>query len=80
MSKKTIVISEADRKELLGLYRKAQTTPIIGFSCRDMIEGKDFASLAWGEVRAKMDELGQKYGFNPKEMKGIDGQTGEVLL
>jgi hypothetical protein len=74
-----IVLSEEDRKELAKLYEDAQTTPVIGFSVKDMIEGRDWASLAWDRVRDKMDELGQKYGFDPKKVR-INKETGEVFL
>jgi hypothetical protein len=31
-------------------------------------------------VREKMEQLGKKYGFDPKQMKGISPKTGEVTL
>lgn len=43
-----------------------------------MIGGRDLASLAWDQVRAKMDELGKKYGYNPKTVQ-INQETGEVF-
>lgn len=74
---KEIVLSEEDRKELVKLYEEAKTTPVIGFSVQQMIEGRDFASLAWDRVRRKMDELGRKYGYDPTKVK-INKRTGEV--
>lgn len=44
-----------------------------------MIEGRDWPSLAWNDVRRKMDELGKKYGFDPSKM-GINAETGEVVI
>lgn len=75
-----IILNEEDRKALTELYAEARTTPVVALSVADMIAGKDWASQAWDRVREKMDELGLKYGFDPKKMKGIDGETGEVLL
>lgn len=79
-SDKKIILSEEDRKTIVELYAKARTTPVMALSCADMIAGKDWASQAWDRAREKMDELGVKYGFDPKKMKGIDGKTGEVRL
>jgi len=73
-----IKLSEEDRKQLVELYEEAQRTPMIGFSTSQMIEGRDLASLAWDRVRSKMDELGKKYGFDPRKIKGIK-KTGEVI-
>lgn len=75
-----IFLSEEDRKELVELYKRAQHTPVIGFSCQQMLEGKDLASLSWTDVRNKMAELGKKYGFDPTKMKGIASETGEVFV
>jgi len=71
-------LDEKDLEELVKLYRTAQTTPVMALSSKDMIEGRDWASIAWNEVRHKMDEFGKKYGFNPETIKGIDFKTGEV--
>lgn len=80
MTEKIIKLSEEDRKELADLYHTAQTTPVIALTCQDMLEGRDWATLAWNDVRKKMDELGKKYGFDPRKMKGIDSKSGEVHL
>jgi len=69
-----IKLSEEDRQELVKLYARARTTPVIKMSTL----GPSWADQAWDDVRRKMDELGKKYGFNPKEMKGINPKTGEV--
>lgn len=71
-----IKLSEEDRAELVKLYETAQTTPMIRLS----MGSKDWAAQAWDRVREKMDELGKKYGFNPKSMRGIDKKTGEVTF
>lgn len=34
-------------------------------SVQDGLDGKDWATLAWNEVRDYMDELGKKYGYDP---------------
>lgn len=68
----TIVLSEEDRVELVDLYQKAQTTPAI------LLFGKyDLSKEAWDAVRDKMDELGGKYGFDPRTCP-INQETGEV--
>jgi len=77
---KKIVLSEEDRKALAELYHRAETTPMIAMTSDDMLHGRDWASRAWDEVRAKMDELGKKYGFDPRTMKGISSKTGEVSV
>ena len=77
---KRIQLSEEDRQKLVKMYCDAQRTPVIGFSTLDMIEGRDLASLAWDRLRGEIDALGKKYGFDPKKMKGIHSQTGEVLI
>ncbi len=73
MSEK-IILSEEDRKELAELYKQAQTTPAI------LLFGKyDLAADAWGRVRSKMEEFGDKYDFDPGGIKGINQETGEVI-
>ena len=52
---------------------------MIALSTKAILEGRDWASMAWDDVRHKMDELGKKYGFDPKLMKGINFKTGEVI-
>lgn len=72
----TIVLSEEDRKELVELYRKAQTTPVIALSTEDMMAGRTWSAMAWDKVRERMKELGKKYGYDPTSP--IDPETGEV--
>ena len=72
-----IVLSEEDRKDLVELYQTAQTTPAIAMSSEDMMRGRTWAAMAWDEVRNKMDELGEKYGFDPRTSP-INKETGEV--
>ena len=69
-------LSEEDRLEILKLYRDAETTPVITMA----VDQPSFAESAWKRVREKMQELGEKYGFDPEKMKGIDPETGEILL
>jgi hypothetical protein len=80
MDKKTIILSKEDKEKLNTLYKNAQNTPILALSSDDALKGKDFATIAWNEVRYFMDALGLKYTFNPKTIIGIDGETGEVLI
>lgn len=66
-------ISPEDAAELTKLYQRARTTPAL------LIGNTNTATDAWDKVREKMDELGVKYGFNPKTIKGImpDGEVKE---
>ena len=75
-----IRLSEQELEELKRLIHEAKITPVIGFSMRQMMEGRDLASQAWDRVRRYWDELGEKYGFDPQAIRGIDAQTGEVIL
>ena len=71
-------LTKEEHEELTNLYREAEITPVIGFSVAQMIEGRDLASLAWDRVRAKMKELGIKYGYNPKVAQ--INKNGEVFI
>jgi hypothetical protein len=75
-----IVLQKEELDELLELTRKAGTTPVILLPLPDPFSQKDLSAQAWDKVRAKWDELGRKYGFDPREVKGISTETGEVLL
>ena len=75
-----IKITREELDKLLNLTKVAQTTPVIGFSVRQMLSGEDLSRQAWYRVKAKWRELGKKYGFNPQEVRGINATTGEVLL
>lgn len=44
-----------------------------------IIGGRSLADTPWSNVSQKMDELGKKYGFDPKKMKGINKKTGEFV-
>lgn len=67
-------------KKLIKLTEDALTTPVIGFSMSDMVEGRDLATLAWDRAQSYWEELGNKYGFDPESVWGIHKETGEVLL
>lgn len=75
---KIATLSEEDREELVKLYKEAQTTPVIALTTADMLSGRDWASQAWDRVRIKMDELGKKYGYNPRTVQ-VNNKTGEVF-
>lgn len=75
---KTIKLSEEDRLELVKLYEEAQTTPVLVYSTAPRV--RDTASDAWDCVRRKMVELGKKYDFDPRKMRGISKKTGEIHL
>ena len=68
----TIVLSEEDRTGLVDLYHKAQKQPVI------LLFGKyDLNREAWDHVKDKLDELGEKYGYDPKTST-VNQETGEV--
>lgn len=73
-SSQEIKLNDGDRKELLELYRQAQSTPVITTG----IGRPSMAASAWDDVRKKMDDLGEKYGFDPNKIKGINPETGEI--
>lgn len=54
-------LTDEEHAKLLGLYREAQTTPVLVFDRSQ----PDTAALAWSRVRSYMDELGRKYGYDP---------------
>ena len=60
-------------KELQDLVKKAQDTPVIALTTSDMINGKDFASIAWDLVRKKCHELALVHGL--PEISGYYGCT-----
>ncbi len=57
-----IELSEEDHRRLVETYERARTTPYLVFGSM----GQNTASSAWAHVRQLMDELGQKYGYNPR--------------
>lgn len=72
-----IQLSPEEYKIMVELYQRAKTTPVIGFSTKQMLEGKDLASLAWNDVRKYQEEMGRKYGYDPKS-HGI-GMDGKII-
>lgn len=78
-----IELSEEDRKELVKLYEEAEKTPYLVYQTEmrgGIPHARDTASDAWNRVRYKMEELGKKYGFDPRKMKGINKKTGEIHI
>jgi len=75
---KIIKLSNEDREELVKLYERAERTPVLVYSTSPIV--RDTASDSWESVRRKMDALGKKYKFDPRQMKGINKKTGEVRL
>ena len=70
-------LSEEDTKKLLELYNRAQNTPVIAMSLEDGLRGRDFASLAWNELRDFQKELGNKYRYDWN--RAAVNQKGEVF-
>ncbi len=69
-----VTLSPEDHARLVELYRIAQTTPVLYFA-----PGRDTASSAWEEVRRFMDELGKRYGYDPRKAQiSMDSPTFEV--
>lgn len=78
-----IKLSEEDRAALVKLYERAERTPMLVYhtELKDGVPtARDTATDAWADVRRKMEELGKKYGFEPKKMKGISKKTGEITI
>lgn len=71
----TVKISEEERLELIKRYESAEQTPVIYTG-----KGQDLSSSAWGQVRVYIEELGQKYGFDPDKIQGIRKDDGTVVL
>ena len=71
-------VTQEECDKLTELYKRAQNTPVIAMSVQDGLEGNDFASLAWKDVEKYMDELGQKYGYDPKKY-AINQVTREIV-
>jgi hypothetical protein len=63
--------------KITQLYVKAQTTPMICTSMEEGLAGRDWASMAWADVRSYLNDLGKKYGYNPENM--VINAKGEVL-
>lgn len=61
-SKPFLVLAKDEIKKLLELYDRAKTTPMIKMTA-DPNE-KDFATLAWDDVRELQIELGKKYHYD----------------
>lgn len=75
-----LFIPKDELQGLIDLTHKAEQTPVIAMSLADGLSGRDFSAQAWENVRAKWQELGRKYGFNPTQVRGIDPNTGEVFI
>lgn len=70
-----VQLTDEEHMKLKELYHEAQTTPILVFGP----DGRNTADSAWGLVRTYMDELGQKYGYDPKTAKiSMDGRSFEA--
>jgi len=66
-NKPLAVLEKEEIKKLLELYNMAQNTPVIKMTS-DPNE-KDFATLAWDEVREFQIELGKKYHYDWQKVK-----------
>lgn len=77
MTDKIIQLDEADRNELATLYNKMLNTPVVSLTGR---AEDSWQEQARKEVCRKLDELGKKYNFNPRKMRGINAKTGEVHI
>ncbi len=54
-----------EHARLVDLYQRARTTPYLVFGQH----GENTADSAWHGVRRYMDELGRKYGYDPKRAR-----------
>lgn len=72
-----MIIEKTDLNKLMELYKKAQNTPMIKLSSDPNI--KDWATLAWDDVRELQMQLGKKYGYD-WERNAIDRDGNVVPL
>ena len=68
-------ITEAERDELVRRVNVAKTTPMIVVG---MTGSKDLSTMAWERVQNYMDELGQRYSYDPKKY-AVNSETCEVV-
>jgi len=79
--KRKIVITKDELEELKDLTREAEDIPPIFILPEDsLLHNRDLSSYAWDLVRDYWFELGKKYGFDPRKVKGIDSKTGEIVF
>lgn len=71
-------VTDDERIKFAMMVAEAQKTPVMAMSCRDMMEGRDWASLAWDRAMSEGRRLIAKYGFDP-ETHGINTITGEIV-
>ncbi len=72
---RTVTLSAEEHAKLLELHRHARTTPYLVFGQH----GENTADSAWDGVRRYMDELGRKYGYDPKTARiSMGSPTFEV--
>ena len=65
-------LTDEEHAKLVDLYRDAQTTPYLVFGPA----GQNTADSAWSRVRHYMDELGRKYGYDPRTVQ-VRGDSPE---
>ncbi len=72
---RTVTLSAEEHAKLVELYERAWATPVLVFGQH----GENTADSAWNDVRRYMDELGRKYGYEPKRARiGMDSPSFEV--
>ena len=62
--RQTFKLTDEEHKKMIELHDRALNTPVIVLG--KTMTTPDLATTAWNEVRAYMDELGKKYGYDPK--------------
>lgn len=67
-------VTEEEKTELLELYNRAQSTPVIQVAPGT----KDLSTSAWERVQNFMNELGEKYGYDPQKNM-VHPETGDVM-
>ena len=73
--KAKLIIEEEELTKLRELNKNMNETPVM------LLFGKhDLHEDAKQRVVDYWDELGNKYDFDPKNVKGIDTKTGEIKI
>lgn len=69
-------LTTEELSELMRLYNRAGTTPVMCLSLADGLAGRDFASIAYQDFQDKWAEIAKKYGV--RSSAGFDSTTGEI--
>ncbi len=71
---KLIELTSKELEKITELNDKARNTPVI------LVGGYGMSDSNWNDVKNFWDELGDKYSFDPRKVKNIDRETGEIIF